>query len=473
MNRFLKNLFREASASGPSRRGGRPAARRPMLRAEGLEDRTVLSTAGMSGSALVINVSPNSSVELFESVSGANRQVEVIGAAGNPRFSINAINATDINVSGGSTVIIDDSNGMPFKSNTTISINGNGFGNSVDLEGSRSVDTNGVYIAGEASPTQTTLAMDNLTFDFGTAVTTVSDSIRLTGGPLFVATKGAHVTQSNFGTGRQLLSGLGEAGGNFIYSNETTVDLDDAAQNGTVNLDATGASSLETQFNVFTTNTGETVQIAATPASVSTSIFVDAGGSEAVLQGNAGAVSISGLQSSTSLIVGALTGNGEFSTKGIRANVRVTGIATMVVLDNANASTNETVTVTDRSISGTGLFGNNAVGISYGNVSTLSMVSGQLTDSYTVKPSSASAEFTTQINLFDHSTRSFSAHVDLNANSKLHLSLFNDTNKAGELFISAPGAKFENSSGVVDVLFGGVLSSQIDFQDFAIKEEHA
>ena len=155
------------------------------------------------------------------------------------------------------------------------------------------------------------------------------------------------MAQSGLGNGRQILTGLGEAAGTFIYSNASAVDLYDAAQNGTVFLGAFGAASLEGQFNVFTTNTGETVEIANTPSTVSTGVFVEAGGSEVLLVGNTGPVAVSGLQSSTDLVVGGLTGNGQFLTKGIRANVRVTGVDSMLVLDSANVSTNETVTVTD------------------------------------------------------------------------------------------------------------------------------
>ena len=107
--------------------------------------------------------------------------------------------------------------------------------------------------------------------------------------------------------------------------------------------------------------------------------------------------------------------------------------------------------MTQSSISGTGLFGNNAAEVSYSDVKTVDLNSGQLQDSYTVKASSSTASFSSQINLFDDSSAGFSAHVFLDAKTHLNLSLQNETSKAGELFIDAPGAKFENSNGVVDV----------------------
>jgi hypothetical protein len=472
MKRLLKKLFRDLLTSNPAR-GGRPASNRTLLQLNGLEDRMVLSTAGLSGSTLQIIVSPNSTVELFEAVSGANRKVEVIGVTGNPEFAINSIKATEITFLGGSgsNAIINDSDGMPFQSNSTITFNGGGSNNKVFLDGSRSIDTAGDYLAtGEASQTEASLTMDNLTFDFTAAVTSVNDSIQLAG-PLNVTTNSQNMVLSAPAPETQSLSNLGIAAGILDYSNMGTVNLTETAADATVNLDTSIAASLESQFNVLADNAGDIVQIAATPSGVSTGVHVVDGGSEVVLEANSGAVSVSGVAGSTSVILGQLNSNHEFVTSGIKANVQVSNVGSLIVANSGNDSTKETVTVTQSSISGTGLFGNNAAVVKYSGVGTVDINSGQLQDSYTVEASSSTASFSSQINLFDDSSEGFSAHVFLDAKTDLHLSLQNETSKAGELFIDAPGAKFENSNGVVDAFFDGVLSSQIDFQGFAIEEE--
>ncbi len=473
MKLLLKKLFRDLLTSSPAR-GGRPASNRTVLQLNGLEDRMVLSTAGLSGSTLQIFVSPNSTVELFESVSGANRQVEVTGVTGNPQFAINSIKATEITFlggSGGSSAIIDDNDGMPFQSNSTITFNGGGSNNKVFLDGSRSIDTAGDYLAtGEASQTEASLTMDNLTFDFTSAVTSVNDSIQLAG-PLNVTTNSQNVVLSAPAPETQSLSNLGIAAGIFDYSNMGTVNLTETAAGAQINLDTSIAASLESQFNVITDNTGDTVQIAATPSSVSTGVQVLDRDSEVVVQANSGAVSISGVPGSTSVILGQLNSNQEFVTNGIKANVHVSNVGNLIVENGGNVSTKETVKVTQSSISGTGLFGNNAAVVTYGGVGTVDINSGQLQDSYTVEASSSTASFSSQINLFDDSSEAFSAHVFLDAKTDLRVSLQNETSKAGKLFIDAPGAKFENSNGVVDAHFDGVLSSQIDFQGFTIEEQ--
>lgn len=468
MKRFLKSLFRDL-VTGPSR-GGKPASRRTVLELNGLEDRMVLSSAGMSGSTLIIDVSPNSTVDLYESVSGSNREIEVIGASGNPQFLINPIATTVINVSGNNEVYIDDSNGMPFAQHTTVTFQGGGTGNTIDFFGSRSVDTSGDYFAGITSPTQTFLAMDNISFDFNTTgISSVADSIPLTGGPLYVATESQNVVLSSPNSGSQMLSGLGAVGGSFTYTGMSAVDLYEDAAYATVNLDTSAAASLETQFNVDTYYTGDEVVIAATPSSVSTSVQLYGSGSQVQLEGNSGFVSVTG-NSTSSMGIAQYTNTGG-STHGIGASVQVSDVESLALADNANVATNETVKVTQSTISGTGLFGNNAAVVTYSGVGTVSLFSGQETDSYTVEASSSSASFSSQIDIYDESSKAFSAHVDLDANTHLHLSLFNETSKAGELYIDAPGGKFENSNGVVDVYFDGVLSSQIDFQGFTIEEE--
>jgi hypothetical protein len=234
--------------------------------------------------------------------------------------------------------------------------------------------------------------------------------------------------------------------------------------------------TLENQFTVVTRGVADTVVIGATPASVSTSVQVTGTESEVVLQANSGFVSISGIETSslpTTVVLGDFFQSIGDITQNIQADVSVSNVGTLSVANFGNESTNENVTVTQANISGTGLFGNNSVDVSYGNVGTVNLNSGQRQDEYTFETSSPSAKFTSKINLFDNSSVFLGAHVDLDANSHLNLSLFNETSKAGELFISAPGGKFSNQpQGIIDVSFNGVLSSQIDNQGFTVEEEH-
>ena len=109
------------------------------------------------------------------------------------------------------------------------------------------------------------------------------------------------------------------------------------------------------------------------------------------------------------MTIGQKLSNGLFSTQAIQVNVTVQRLASLSVLDNGNVSTTQNVTVTEKSISGTGLFGRNSVVLSYAGVANISIYSGQLADQYTVEASQPGQGFLSKITITDFSTTSFRA----------------------------------------------------------------
>ena len=108
MFQFLNNLFRGFRTTSTAR-GGKRAARRAVLRLEGLEDRLVLTTASQIGSTLLINnIALNHDI-LLQSTGFNNgfRGLQIIdnGVLQDPQpFNISSINTVKITVSGGDSV---------------------------------------------------------------------------------------------------------------------------------------------------------------------------------------------------------------------------------------------------------------------------------------------------------------------------------------------------------------------------------
>jgi hypothetical protein len=453
-------------------RAGKQKSLRARLQAESLEDRVVLSGAFQNGKTLFINLSGGAYVNISELNPTGNRQI-VVGINGQnvQDFSINTINAVDISVAGQNGIFINDSNGMPFATGSTITIQGSGSNNVMDLFGSRAFDTGEVYVVGGTASTNGALLEDGLNFEFSSALSAVTDVIHNTGGPLQVSTSGQNVVLNSGPINEQTLTGLGAGGGStFTFAEKSSVQLNEFGADATVTLNAPESEALESSLFVGTHALGDDVVIAAT--SVPTSVQTVGGNSEVVLRTNTSPVSVVGDPTST-MIIGALQSNGGDSTQGVDANVQVQNMRLLLLSNSANVSAAENVTVTQSTVSGTGLFGKSTVDVSYGDVGTVAIFSGQGKDSYTVEASSSTAPFSSQIDLFDDSTVSYSAHVDLDAKSHLSLDLINETTKAGGLFIDAPHGKFSPlSNGVINVTFTGGLASQIDESGFTIKEEH-
>ncbi len=437
------------------------------------------TTAVLNGSIVLIsNIAPNHTITL-ESNGAVQRQMEVFDngtlVKPNKPLYISSITAVSIQVVGGDKVIINDSNGMPFAQEAAVTLYGSG-ANSMTLEGSRAISGNETYVAGGASYTPGTISVDNISFQLTSAIASVTDLFQITG-LLDVQTSGTNVVLSGSNGTTQTLSGMGFGGGDTLtYANKDIVQLDAYAVNANVSLNATARASLEQYFTVELHGAGDTTVIAATPSQVLTYVFSIAAPvanqASVYLEANAGPVAVFG-NSSTQLVMGRLT-NGEFSTHGIQNTVSVSGVGLLFLSDSANVSTPENVTVTESTIAGTGLFGNNGVKLFYSNVGTVSMVTGQDGAEYVVEGSHSGAKFTSHIDITFFSTVldnvPYRANVFVDSGSQLQLELFNNTKQQAELDIHTDGdAGLPGTlDGTVDVTFPGVPNSetQIEYNNF-------
>ncbi len=481
MRRFLNKLLRDFRTTSTAR-GGRRAPRGAAPQVEGLEDRMVLTTVTLSGStALISNMAQGHAITL-ESTGFFNgfRGLEVFDngtLVNNPaRFSIDAIKTVNIQASGGDNVLVNDSNGMPFAQGTSISLFGGG-ANELTLFGSRGIAGNETYVAGGASFTPGEVLVDNLTFTLHNAIASVNDFFQITG-TLDVQTSGTSVVLSGSSGVTQTLSGMGFGGGDTLtYANKPTVVLEEYAANANVLLNAAAPDALEQFFEVNLHGAGDSTVIATTPSRVVTDVLTTvapvANQASVYLRGNRDTVSVQG-NSSTFLSVGQPLSNGEFSTKGIQSSVVVSGVGSLFLSDSGNVSTPENVTVTQSTISGTGLFGNNGATLFYFNVGTVNLVTGQDGADYAVEASHPGTQFTSRINITYFSTTlanvPIRADVFVDSGSRLNLQLFNDTKQDAELDIHTDGiASLPGTlNGTVDVSFPGVPNSlsQIAYEGF-------
>jgi hypothetical protein len=488
MRRFLSNLFGGLRTSSTAR-GGRRAPRRATLRLEGLEDRLVLTSVSQVGPTAFINNMPQNHLITLQSTGFSNgfRGLEVFDnghLVNNPsHFSIDSIKTVNIQVAGGDNVLINDSNGMPFAQNTTITLFGSG-SNLLSLGGSRAISGNETYVAGGASFTPGSLFVDNLAFHFNSSIATVLDSFHITG-TLDVQTSGTNVVLSGFNGATQTLSGMGFGGGDTLtYASKPVVELEDYAANAHILLGASAPELLEQFFQVNMHGAGDSTVIATTPSHVITDVFSTvapvANQASVFLRASNGPVSVFG-NSSTFLSVGQPLSNGEFSTHGIQSTVTASGVGDLFLSDSGNLNTPETVTVTQSTISGFGLFGNNGVTLFYSNVGQVNLVTGQDVGNYFVHGSHAGARFTSRISISYFSTElantGFQVHVGLDSGSGLNLSLFNESKQLDvALFVSAPGASgvndpgFPNKTGAADVFFKGGFTSHISYNGFTLVE---
>jgi hypothetical protein len=480
MRQFLKNLFRDLRTTKTTTRPIRRAAC-TSLRLEGLEDRTVLSTAGLSTATGILDVvvSPNSSVSLLEVTTGGTRQIAVLGATAQgtsdpAQFPINSFKSVEITVTGQDTVNIDDSFGMPFNPNTTITLNGNETDSTLSLFGSRLVGGNESYFAQDEDG-DGAIKLDNLEFDFNRAFATVTDSIP-TNGIYAVSTSGQTIDLSGprpRSTSRtNSFGGLAVNGGGLLtYANKPTVALNEYATAATITLDALKSAAGEKDSVVNMWGEYDSTTLVATPAGVLTSVASAAANQTEQLYGNGGPVVFSGT-SSTTAVIGQPASGEEFSTHEIFANVSVVGPGYVQIADNANKSTSENVHVTESTVSGSGLFGNNSVKLVYNDVKFLTLMTGQDSDIYTVAASQAGAEFSAQINILDFSTVELRVGVTINDHNNLNLQLYNSNpnNGAAELFVHVPSTASlsggENGTGSLGVTFPDGSASQILYENY-------
>ena len=315
---------------------------------------------------------------------------------------------------------------------------------------------------------------NNITFTLHSAIGPVSDSIPITGN-LDVQTSGTSVQLNSYGG----LSGMGVGGGDYLaYSNKPTVTLETYAPNAGVFLDAPDAPVGESYFTVNMHAAGEYTTIDSTPKNVQTVVNVDPPDASAkvALWGNLGPVIIDGT-SSTDVTVGYPLNSTGSVTRGIEANVWVEGASSLVVDNRGNVTTAENVTVTDQTISGSGLFGSSGVTLYYGDVQVIDILAGQMADSYVVTPSSLNAAFPS-LWIDSDSNIDFCVKVTVNSASDLNLTLVNEnayhnsteeSASALSVYVSSHGAGYPTGTypnGTIDVMFEDGPTSQIFYNGF-------
>jgi hypothetical protein len=310
-----------------------------------------------------------------------------------------------------------------------------------------------------------------VTFAFSDAIGSVSDAVRAS--ELLVSTFGPDVTLSGSDGVTQTFSGLGSAGGTLTYSNKFLAELDQNAANARVSLNATAGDAGEQVFALLMHGANDEAVLSATPSTVLTDVHADDGNAALVnLLTNSGPVSVEG----TSLVnvsLGEAAPNG-LSTTGIKANVFIHGVGELVLKDSGNVTTQEHVTVTESTISGTGLFGNDSVTLAYFNTAHVEFRTGQLADTYNVVGSQPGAHFGSKITIEDFSRVGLNVQVALDGGSGLDLDLLNTSlaNPApATVSISAANGTFSDSTpnlpaGTEDVSFAGGLTSKVVYKGF-------
>jgi hypothetical protein len=159
-------------------------------------------------------------------------------------------------------------------------------------------------------------------------------------------------------------------------------------------------------------------------------------------------------------------------TQGIQANVEVLGVGTLTLSDIGSGAT-QVVTVTQSTIGGTGLFGNNSAFVSYLEVGTLTLQTGHGEDQYDVHGSFPDAVFTTPIVIDDFSKVGFIANVGVDPDNHLNLRIFNeDAQISAQLFLGTGDGTVSNTNAgggteVIEVNFPGELPSQLVVTDFS------
>jgi hypothetical protein len=496
MRRFFNKLLRDFKTTGTAR-GGRGTPRRAALQVEGLEDRMVLSTAKLNPLTGLLSVvaSPGTfslsrpggpivahirqiTFEADKTLAGKLDVLDNGTLLG--RFPIASVKAVTTQVAGLDAVNVDDSNGLPFATNVNMTLFGEGALNSLNVTGSRpfSPGADEGYTAGNGAADGELDTLNGNAFRFSNAIESVSDSIASDG--ILTDAFGSKVTLTG-ANGTQTLRGMsvGGAGDTFSFSHKKFVGLGDNSANATATLNTTAAATGEQNFAVAMRGNFTTVDIKATPSTVETDVL--AGGvslsnnSRVNLEANSGFVKISG-GSATTVVLGENTPNGSVLT-GIKANVSVFGVLVLSMDDRGNRTTQENVTVTESTVSATGLFGNSAVTVKYSNTASVGFLTGQLAETYTVRASKPGALFSSRIFITDgFPTGSLTVNVIVDPGSGLNLQLFHLRNLSGNaptsLTFVALGATFSEPSpptgapffdGTVDANFAGGRTSEIQY----------
>jgi hypothetical protein len=458
-----------------------------------LEDRKVLSTTspiqlGQIGQNLEVFVSqPGKQIEFIGDKH--HGQLDVVELGGHKpillgHFRSATIKNVDLHLDSSDTVIVNDSRGYPFASGTTINMSGTGPGNNLTLTGSRTLNAEEIYVGGDDLG-EGALLMLGTRYNLDSTVSSVTDSLKNTG--LFDVQTSSNVSLSGNGV-TQTMSGLGINGSavnNLTFSNKSAVQLEEYAANATVTLDATAGAAGEQSFTLLMVHDGEAAFIEATPSTVKTNVTVNGNGSSVNLIANSAPVSIAG-NSSTSVNVGKTVFSGDLLTSvtsGIMANVSVSNVGLLKLDDHGNQTTQEKVTVTESTISGTGLFGNNAAVVSYSNVGKLQFLAGDKNEQYFVHGSSPTAAFNNfgkPIEIDGSADGSLFVDASVTSSSNLELVAKNASkaDNSATLVVFAPGATLNpirspigtgapNLSGAEAAFFPNGGHSAVFYQDFS------
>jgi hypothetical protein len=486
MFRFLSKLARKFQTAN-TMRTPRRADRRAMLGLEGLEDRLVMNGATLTGSTLVVNVDPgviqissNHPIDrpgggdtiVFElaefqvdkahpgmlDVTFSDSQTGISTAV--QLFPIAKIKTVEVKLANLDGVIVDDSNGLPFAAGTHVLLSGTGGNlNSLSLMGSRGINGGETYTAVNGAH-DGSLTVGGTNYEFSGAIGSVKDTLQTTL-PLVVKTFGQHVSLTGSDGVTQTLTDLynGVPGADgFIFSNKIGVDLELLGTNANASLNATAAADDEHSFVVHLFGKDESLSINATPSSGSTSVVAIGKGCGVFVAANSDPVFVHG-NATTDVILGTNQGIAGV-TSGIMANVSVKNVGTLVIADEGNNTTQENVQVTESTISGTGLFGNDAVVVHYNTIGKLDIYSGQKFENYAIAGSTQTAGFRNQIMIDDSAEGGLFVTVGVDPRSNLDLVLDNASTGrlSADLIFTALGATFNPSSPPVSDNFAPTLS---------------
>jgi hypothetical protein len=464
-----------------SRRPGRASTRRPTL--EALEDRLALSSATQLGSTLNITVDPGTPSNVRPIgmvVDGTDHTKLDVFDTGVllGKFTISSISNVNVTVAGNDAIKVNDTNGMPFANGTVISLTGAGTNSSLNLVGSKPLNFNGneIYFAGNATvPSGLSLGIGAPQFTFNSAISSVTDD--LSASQLIVEAKGQAVSLVGSNGLTETLKGLAGSGGGgstLTFRGKGSAILQLESANATATLNAPAGAIGEQFFQVEVSGQNDTVTINETPSNVTTSVIVSFGpGAIVNLAGNSGPVRING-DGTTSVRLGSNPAHENTSvTSGIKNNVFVEAAQNLLIFDGGNVTTPEQVRVTETTISGSGLFGNNAVTVTYVD-NPVDIFTGQLANIYTVAASQPGASFSSSVGILDEhlNAAGLNVHVDVDSGSNLSL-LLADANPSfnGFLGIAAVNGTFNPTSptlpdGTEDVNFTSGFGSHIDYSGF-------
>jgi hypothetical protein len=472
----LKNILnRFRQHPNPDREPARPRTSPTRLNLETLGDRLVPSTAVLSGSVLTITATPNDTIVMREdpSTTGTLDVTDTTGALG--KFAIASIHTVNASVAGGDAFKMDDTNGIPFANGTVIALSGTGGKNALDLVGTTKLPDPETYSAGAAGGVGS-VGVEGAIFTFTSAIESVTDDLTVT--KFTVQAPGQLVSLKGDGGSETLegLAGPGGGGNNLEFHGKTDTTLELRSANATANLNAAAGALGLTEFDVSMDGALDFVNINATPASVTTHIEVAAGPNQenfVDLGGNAGPVSINGNGATTVSLQSTSLENNSV-TSGINNNVFVEGVDFLDLSDGGNATAQENVTVTESTISGRGLFGNNSVVLTYEAVNNLTILTGRLVENYTVTGSHPGATFGTQVAIDNNNTGNSGLNIRVDVDSGSGLFLATDSNNPAEssLVISAPSnASFSPPVGSIprgqeQISFAGGLTSTVIYDGF-------